>query len=355
MRILLTNDDGLRAPGLLALYNALADLPIRGHPRGRFDGPIRLGGTAPGGTGLQTGAPGGTGLQTGVSSSPQASRTGQQTPATPSHQTHTTILPIAPLTVQSATSHGVTFHTPLMTTEQSIREGVLGIAVDGRPADCVKLAISNLWPDRFGANPDGTPSRPDLLISGMNAGANCGINVIYSGTVAAAIEGAFLGIPSIAVSLHLGRGRPRFDAAAGFARRAIERLISAGLPSAHDCISINIPITEYPPDFKESDVMSAPGAPSPSGSGGAEMPPMPPMPPIKVCPMNTHGLVDKYERRIAPGGQIYYWSTGNGLDFHHTEPGSDVDELLRRCITVTPLSYDLTRHADLARWRERIL
>ncbi len=304
MRILLTNDDGLRAPGLLALYNALADLPIRGHPRGRFDGPIR---------GPKAGAP-------------------------------TTILPIAPLTVQSATSHGVTFHTPLMTSEQSIREGVLGIAVDGRPADCVKLAISNLWPDRFGANPDGTPSRPDLLISGMNAGANCGINVIYSGTVAAAIEGAFLGIPSIAVSLQLGRGRPRFDAAAGFARRTIERLIEAGLPTAHECISINIPVTEYPKDWKESEG---------TGGGAAEMPPMPAMPAIKVCPMNTHGLVDKYERRVAPGGQVYYWSAGNGLDFHHTEPGSDVDELLRGVITVTPLSYDLTRHADVPRWADR--
>lgn len=295
MRILLSNDDGLRAPGLLALYNALVDLPVRGHPARRFNGPLAL----PTASGLR--------------------------PAD--------VVPIAPLTVQSATSHGVTFHTPLMTTVQSIREPApgekhahTGIAVDGRPADCVKLAFSQLWPERFGAG-----SKPDLVISGMNAGANVGINVIYSGTVAAAIEAAFLGVPAIAVSLYLGKGRPRFDTAAAFARRTIEKLLERGLPAAHDCLSINIPITEYPAGFTEGD----------------ELPPEPPMPPIKVCPMNVHGLVDKYERRVAPGGQVYYWSAGHGLDFHHTEPGSDVDELQRGCITVTPLTYDLTKRQAL--------
>lgn len=306
MRTLLTNDDGLRAPGLLALYNALLDLPIRGHSKGRFGGAMK----GPAGSGKNP---------TGGTAVPL-----------------TEVIPIAPLTVQSATSHGVTFHTPLMTESQSIREGHLGMAVDGRPADCVKLAISNLWPERFGAG-----SRPDLLISGMNAGANCGINVIYSGTVAAAIEGAFLGVPSIAVSLHLGKGRPRFDVAAARGRRAIEAVIARGLPSAHECISINIPITEYPADFVEGGIDTA-------------MPPEPPMPEIRVCPMNTHGLVDKYERRVSPAGQVYYWAAGHGLDFHHTEPGSDVDELKRGYITVTPLMYDLTRHGDLPKLVERL-
>src|SRR5262249_57495546 len=112
----------------------------------------------------------------------------------------------------------------------------MGLAVDGRPADCVKLAISSLWPERFGKG-----SRPDLLISGMNAGANCGINVIYSGTVAAAIESAFLGIPSIAVSLHIGPGRPCFDVAARHGAEVIARLIAGGLPAPHECLSTHIP------------------------------------------------------------------------------------------------------------------
>lgn len=273
MRILLTNDDGLRAPGIAAMYEALTDYHnVFGAPLGEL------------------------------------------------------VLPIAPLTVQSATSHGVTFHEPLMTKEEFLSgsgpdDQVLGIAVDGRPADCTKLAIANLWPERFGPG-----QRPDLVISGMNAGANAGINVIYSGTVAAALEAAFLGIPSIAVSLHMGKGKARFDIAARHARRAIEAVLAGGLPQAHECLSINIPITE-------SDT---------------------PMPPIRVCPMNTHGLVDSYERRVSPAGDVYYWATGHGLDFRTTDPGSDVQELIKRSITVTPLTYDLTNHPTLPHWRQRL-
>ncbi|MDI1290779.1 MAG: 5'/3'-nucleotidase SurE, partial [bacterium] len=189
-----------------------------------------------------------------------------------------------------------------------------------------KLAIANLWPETFG---EGT--RPDLLISGMNDGANCGINVIYSGTVAAAIEAACLGVPSIAVSMQRGRSGSRFDVAASWGRRTIERLLKGGLPSAHECLSINLPLCE-----------------------GERRSVNDPLPPIRVCPLNVHGLVDKYERRTSPGGDIYYWAAGHGLDFHQTEPGTDVDELMRGCITVTPLTYDLTQRETLAKWGSRL-
>lgn len=274
MRILLTNDDGIRAPGIVALHGAIAD------PDGRHRGPLL-------GSGSE-------------------------------------VLAIAPKTVQSATSHGVTFHSPLMTEDVEVRPGVWGVAVDGRPADCVKVAIAALWPERFG---EGT--RPDLCISGMNAGANCGINVIYSGTVAAAIEAAFLGIPSIAVSLHIGQGKPDFERGAWHARRALEVVLRDGLPRPGECLNINVPAC---------DVGSAP-----EGSM-----------PVRVCPMNTHGLVDRYERRVSPGGDVYYWAAGDGLDFHATEAGTDVALLFERCITVTPLRFDLTRHEDLTRWGARL-
>jgi 5'-nucleotidase len=289
MRILLTNDDGIRAAGLAAMYEALVDAPDA-EGRTRFNGPL---------LDVSAGA---------VHRSPRS-----------------VVVPIAPLTVQSAMSHGITFHDPLRVHEDSVpltRGGTVpGIAVDGRPADCVKLAVSQLWQERFGEG-----SRPDLLVSGMNQGANCGINVIYSGTVAAALEGAVLGVPSIAVSLHLGKSKPRYDIAAARARRAIEALIADGLPQPHECLNINIPITE---------------------SDG-------PMPPIVVCPMNAHGLVDKYEKRISPQGDVYYWAAGHGLDFRGTAEGSDVEALLKRCITVTPLWYDLTSHGALAKWRSRV-
>jgi 5'-nucleotidase len=270
MKVLLTNDDGIRAPGIVALWEALAD--------------------------------------------PDASRGGP---------IGDVVWPVAPLTVQSATSHGVTFHEPLMVEEVRIHaasQSLTGIAVDGRPADCVKLAICSLWPERFGPG-----SRPDLVISGMNAGANIGINVIYSGTVAAAIEAAFLGVPSIAVSLHLGKTKPDFAAAARRARRVIDMILKAGL-GPHECVSINIPRTEEGADNTR-------------------------MPPVRVCSMNVHGLIDQYEKRTSPSGDAYYWPSGSGFDFRTADPGSDVVHLLARDITVTPLRFDLTAHDQADRWR----
>ena len=275
---MLTNDDGIRAPGIVALHGVLAD------PDGHLGGPVR-------------GADG--------------------VPAS--------VFPVAPLTVQSATSHGVTFHEPLMVQHVAVHERMEGLAVDARPADCVKLALSTLWPDRYGEG-----ERPDLVVSGMNAGANCGINVIYSGTVAAALEAAFLGVPSIAVSLMLGAGEADFAAGAAHARRAIEAILADGPLEPHTCLSVNIPVTER-------------GDPD-RASGRA----------LRVCRMNTHGLVDAYERRVSPAGHVYYWPNRSGMDFHATDPGTDVDELLAGAVTVTPLQFDLTRQAQLPEWRGRL-
>src|SRR5882672_12837178 len=155
--ILLTNDDGITAPGLVAMYRKLAD-------------------------------------------------TAQ-------------VQVVAPETVQSATGHGITLSAPLLTSKVDVENAFSGTAVAGSPADCVKLAISQL-----------TPRRPDLVISGINSGANVGINVIYSGTVAAAIEAAFLGLPSIAISLYLRKEiETNYKVAAKRAMGVIERILAAGL------------------------------------------------------------------------------------------------------------------------------
>ncbi len=298
MKVLLTNDDGIRAPGIVALHEALTD---------------------------------------------------------PAHPLAEELWPIAPLTVQSATSHGVTFSEPLMISNVDVNERMSGVAVDGRPADCVKLALSTLWPERHG---EGT--LPDLVISGMNAGANCGINVIYSGTVAAAIEAAFLGVPSIAVSLHLGRGHVRWDRAAKHARRAIDAVLKTGMLRAHSCININIPRSEDPIDDSPESIERMQAARREAGLPVLDSAGMPGAggdtdePPIVVCPMNTHGIVDKFERRGSPMGQPYYWSASSGLDFHATDEGTDVERLFERCITVTPLTYDLTDHAILDSWSQAL-
>src|SRR4051812_29595880 len=155
MLILLTNDDGIHAPGLLALYRQLVQL-----------GEVQV---------------------------------------------------VAPETVQSASGHGITISTPLLTNRVRVQDVFDGIAVDGRPADCVKLAVDQLL-----------PRRPDLVVSGMNSGVNVGINVIYSGTVAAAIEGAFLGIPSIAVSLMLKNEiAPDYDRASIYSLEIIREIVAA--------------------------------------------------------------------------------------------------------------------------------
>jgi 5'-nucleotidase len=297
MRIVLCNDDGIHAPGIVALHAALAGLdPLAGPALGE-------------------------------------------------------VFVVAPLTVQSATGHGITFRQPLVVKEVEVvapsggahgagergsaKGGMRGVAVDGRPADCVKLALSSLWPERFGAG-----TLPDLVVSGMNMGANVGINVLYSGTCAAALEAAFLGVPSIAVSLHHGRSEPRYDVAARHARKAIDRVLAAragGVGSAgaggggvglrrHECININVPITE-----REG-----------------------PTPGMVVCPMNTHGMVDAFDKRTNPLGETYFWSAGTPMEFHATEAGSDVQTIFEGKIAITPLMYDLTDRGSLGAWREAL-
>lgn len=284
MRILLTNDDGLEAPGIAAMYDAITD---------------------------KSGSIGSTLGEVFVA---------------------------APLTVQSATGHGATFHAPLITRQIKVNDRMTGVAIDGRPADCVKLALTELWQQQHGEN-----TRPDLVISGINAGANYGINVIYSGTVAAALEAAFLGVPAIAVSLYLGPQESDFALAAIRARTAIERVLACGLLRNHACVSINIPRTPVGTD---------PHA----------------QPPFKVCPMNTHGMVDRYDRRVNPAGNDYYWSTHaspdtssgsdpkrrTGFEFRDIDAGSDVAHVLGGAITITPLVYDLTDHHALDAWQRAL-
>ena len=121
---------------------------------------------------------------------------------------------VAPATEQSGVSHSITFLSPLVCKEVFDGDRQRGWAVEGSPADCVKLGITELC-----------PAAPDLVVSGINGGLNAGINVLYSGTVAAAIEGAFFGIESIAVSLEYDP-HAQFEKAAVLAR-SVTRLVSA--------------------------------------------------------------------------------------------------------------------------------
>jgi 5'-nucleotidase len=220
---------------------------------------------------------------------------------------------VAPETVQSATGHGVTLTSPLLTQEVVIENGFTGIAVDGRPADCVKLAVSQLL-----------PQRPELVISGINSGANVGINVIYSGTVAAAIEAAFLGLPSIAVSLHLRKEIANdYTGAAKSAIKVIRQIVEKGL-RAGQVMNVNLPAL-------------APGA---EAAG------------VRVVRQCTRSWEDTYEKRTNPRGKEYFWYS-SVFHLDASEHDSDVTALRDRYITVTPLQFDLTDHAELKRWADR--
>ena len=237
MRILVTNDDGIMAPGILALRRALLDM-----------GEVTV---------------------------------------------------VAPTVPQSAVGHAITLTTPIRVLRVSLGDGATGYGVEGRPADCVKLALLELLKER-----------PDLVVSGINLGANVGINVLYSGTVAAAVEGAFYGIPAVAVSIE-DSDAVDFDAAARITRGLISQLLARN-PQRPALFNINIP-----------DLSNGP----PKG--------------VRVVPQSLKGWVEGWERRSDPRGRTYYWMTGDlapedvGID-------SDVAALAERYVTVTPLRFDLT-------------
>jgi len=248
MRILLTNDDGIFAPGLLAMYKVLAE-----------DAKVDV---------------------------------------------------VAPQAVHSGGSHSITIRHPLLWQRASVNDVFSGAGVEGTPADCVKLALNVLLDEK-----------PDLVVSGINAGLNTGINVIYSGTVAAAIEAAMMGLPAVAVSLQFSQDMD-FDYAARIAKPIIRQLVPHGLGPGQVC-NINIP--EMRPDW-------------PRG--------------VCVAPQSTRQIVDAFERRTDPNGREYYWLSG---DYTNLDDDVDTDRLTLRegYICVTPLQFNMTDNAlleDMRHW-----
>jgi 5'-nucleotidase len=218
---------------------------------------------------------------------------------------------VAPATEQSATGHSVTLLTPLLITEVFDDDNApIGWAVEGRPADCVKLALLELL-----------KQPPDLIVSGMNAGSNAGINVLYSGTVAAAIEGAFYHHTAIACSLEYTKNaRLDFATAAGLCRQVVEQILAKN-PKPGSLYNVNVPPLERGP------------------VNG-----------VKVMPQNISVYSEKFDRRTNPRGRTYFW-TGPDFECPTPHPDTDVTALAEGYITVTPLQYDLTNHVKLAEMR----
>lgn len=237
MKILLVNDDGIHAPGLRAMRDALQTL-----------GDVQV---------------------------------------------------VAPLVEQSGVGHRITYLHPILTREIMEDGEHYGWAVDGSPADCTKMGVLEYCKE------------PDLIVSGINSGANVGINVLYSGTVAAAIEGAFFGITSIAVSLAQGTP-PDYPATGQRAVILIKQLLERD-SSQGKLWNINFPDTTH------------------EGPQG-----------VKFVAMEVRRHTDTVLKREDPRGRPYYWSGLDPLNNHELSAGTDVKELRDGFVTVTPLHFDLT-------------
>jgi 5'-nucleotidase len=239
MKILLTNDDGIFAPGLAAIYKQLVNM-----------GDVAV---------------------------------------------------VAPANTQSGSSHTVTFHEPLVCNKVNINGLFTGFSVQGSPADCVKLAVMQLLNDPI-----------DLLVAGINSGANAGINVYYSGTVAAAMEGAFLRIPAVAMSL-AAEEQMDFETAAKYCAEILKKLMPL---KSGEVINLNIPQLSKG---------------KPKG--------------IRVVPQSTEGFHEHYICQKNELGQTAFQLAGGphrDEDLH-----TDTTSLADGFITITALIPDMTNHKKL--------
>jgi len=223
------------------------------------------------------------------------------------------VVVVAPASEQSGVGHSITLLNPLLVQEVlDDQKQFIGWAVEGRPADCVKLALLELLPEP-----------PDVIVSGLNAGSNAGINVLYSGTCAAAIEGAFFRRTSIAVSQEYTKPKPLdFTRGAILARGVIEQILSRQ-PAEGSLFNVNIP------SFDKGPVRG-----------------------IRVVPQNVAPYRETYDRRVDPRGRVYFWSNP-GLECPEPHPDSDVTAMAEGYITVTPLQFNMTHQArldDMANW-----
>jgi 5'-nucleotidase len=246
MKILVSNDDGYQAPGIVALYEALKDL-------------------------------------------------GQVEVVAPEHN-------------NSAKSNALTLHSPLY-----VNQAANGFRyVNGTPADCVHIALTGLL-----------GYKPDLVVSGINNGANMGDDTIYSGTVGAAMEGYLFGVPAIAFS-QVHKGWAHLDAAAAQVRRLVENLIAQGAVAQGQhkpwLLNVNIPCK-----------------------------PLEELKPFRVTRLGRRHAAERVITQVSPRGETMYWIGGagaakddsDGTDFHATFEGH---------VSVTPLHVDLTEHVALSAW-----
>ena len=214
------------------------------------------------------------------------------------------VIIVAPETEQSAMGHAITLTQPLKVRKVEEEGRFMGYAVNGTPADCVKLAIAVLLDEP-----------PRLVVSGINLGGNLGICALYSGTVSAATEAMIMGVPSIAVSLDTYEN-PDFNPAANFTRKLISRVLEMGLPKG---VVLNVTVPPVP----ESEIAG-----------------------VAVTRQGRSRVVESFDQRVDPRNNPYYWLAGE-MRFYEVEEGVDCVMVGKNYISVTPIHFDLTHYPSI--------
>lgn len=248
-KILLKNDDGIHAEGLITLYEALKEI-----------GDITI---------------------------------------------------VAPENEQSAIGHAITLYSPLRVKEVIIKNNTKAYAVNGTPADCVKIGVKAIMGEK-----------PDLVVSGINRGSNLGMNIIYSGTVSVATEGVIMGIPSIAISLNSYQEPYYYDVGAEFALKVIPKILENGLP---DGTLLNINIPNIPKEKIKG---------------------------VRITKQGKSRFDEIFRKRTDPRNDVYYWLDGIHLKTENDDLADDI-AIEENYISVTPINYDLTDKdfmEELSKW-----
>ena len=213
------------------------------------------------------------------------------------------IVVVAPDSPQSGMGHAITINSTLHSSRITPKDSeITEYSCSGTPADCVKLAINELM-----------PRKPDLCVSGINHGSNSSINVIYSGTMSAAIEAGIEGVPAIGFSLLDYRWNADFEQSKSFISMITLNALNNGIPKG---VVLNVNI----PSVRKSDIKG-----------------------VKICRQAMAYWIEEFDKRKNPLGQEYYWLTGK---FINEDLGEDTDEwaLNNNFISIVPVKFDLTAH-----------
>lgn len=225
------------------------------------------------------------------------------------------IVVVAPDTVQSGKGHAITINEPLrLKKSDQFGSKIEAYTCTGTPVDCVKLAIYEVL-----------KKRPDLVVSGINHGSNAATNILYSGTMSAAVEGAIESIPSIGFSLLDFDEDADFEAAKYYARKITQLVLEQGLPKGN-CLNVNIP---------KGTLEELKG--------------------FKICRQGRAYWEDSFDKRKDPFGGDYYWLTG---DYKNTDKGEDTDlhALSENYVSIVPIQFDMTAHhliSNLNEWDQK--